>query len=214
MTRNTLAFIIRSVLSVSAIAGCSIASLKVNSTPNAAEVFLENTKTGEKKSLGKTPLSVPISSVRETAGGEFSDGEYFLISIEKSGFKDQRLSIPLPAMGSFITELDVKMKEGELSKNIQSADDIINHLFLAQKFALAKETERAQIELDSILSVAPNFTRAQSMRASIFYIQKKFEDSLKWYELVLKSDPKNEEAIKMIAKIRSEGRLPSSKVAQ
>ena len=85
---------------------------------------------------------------------------------------------------------------------MQVATEILDHLYVAQKLAQKKEYERAQIELDKIILTHPEFARALTLRASIYYIQGKYKESVKWYDEALKVDPKMEEAIRMLAKAK------------
>ena len=106
----------------------------------------------------------------------------------------------------------MKLKQGEGPKEERLAKDVLDHLFLAQKLALSAQYERAQIEIDHILTDFPGFPRALSMRASIYFAQKNYTESLRWYEEALKSDPQMEDAVKMAAKVRvlAGGRVPAS----
>jgi tetratricopeptide (TPR) repeat protein len=184
--------------------GCSFTSdFMVKSDPLQADIFVQNPKTGEKKPLGKTPLEIPSSDIRNLIGNDIGPGEYFNVIIEKQGYVSQSVTIPATRFGTMATQLDVKLKEGTDVKEQRLAADILNHLFVAQKLALQQQFERAQIELDKIIGPFPTFARALSMRASIYYAQKNYADSLKWYEEALKADPQMDDAIKMIAKVRT-----------
>lgn len=195
---------------------CACSSIfTVKSDPLEAEVSYQSPKTGEKKPLGKTPLSMPSADLRKAIGDDIKSGEFFTVVVEKKGFATQSFSVPVAKFGTMVTALDVKLKPSTADKEANAAQDIINHLFLAQKLALSSQYERAQIELDKILAEYPTFPRALSMRASIFYAQKNYSESLKWYDEALKADPQMEDAVKMSAKVRAlkEGRVPASAAA-
>ncbi len=206
----TLNRYISGLLAGGVLSACASNNFKVLSTPAQSEVFLEVASSGEKKSLGQTPLEIPISQLSEMVGPETANGEFLTIVVEKQGFVPQRLALPHSQFGTLVTQLDVKLKEGDSSKQITMAEEILNRFFLAQKFTLNKEYVRAQSEIDKILSVAPNFARAYSMRASIYFVQGNLPESLKWYESALKQDPQMEDAIKMIARIN--GRLGTQRL--
>lgn len=184
----------------------------VKSEPLQADVFFKAPDSDEKKPLGKTPLSMPMTEVKKIVGNDAKSGQFLTIIVEKSGFVSQTYMIPATAYGLSIISLDVKLKTGA-DKEQRLAKDILDRLMLAQKFALSQQYERANIELDKILNDVPEFPQAMSMRAAIFFAQKNFPESLKWYENVLKVDPKDDEVVKMIAKVKtlqSGGRLPAS----
>jgi tetratricopeptide (TPR) repeat protein len=195
---------------------CSTPSFVVKSEPLQADVFIQDVKTGDKKLIGKTPLQMPIPEVKKIAGDSLTSGEFFTVSVEKTGFISQSFNVPATRYGTTLSQLDVKLKEGTVPKELRLAKEILDHLFVAQKFAVAQQFERAQIELDKILAPFPDFARALSMRASIYYAQKNYPESLKWYEEALKANPEMDEAVKMVAKVKTlqSGRTPASSTSE
>lgn len=184
------------------LSGCSTATFVATSDPLAADVYYVVPKTGEKKSLGKTPLKIPAEDVKKAIQKDVSGGEYFAVRFEKQGYVPQTYMVPAGRFGTLVTSLEVKLKKGEGDKEAALAKSVLDRLFLAQKLALTNQYERAQVEIDRILADFPGFARAYSMRASIFLAQKNYTESLKWYEEAIKADPQMEEAVKMIAKIK------------
>ena len=183
--------------------GCGSAPVfNVKSDPLQADVFYVPKDAGEKKPLGKTPLSMPVDELKSKMK-DINSGEFFTLSIEKVGYVSQTFVIPATQFGSSILELDVKMKQGQIGEEKKKAKEILDGIFLAQKFALSQQFERAQIELDKVLTQFPDFSNAMSMRGAILFAQKKYDESANWYEKALKADPKMEEAIKILAKIKS-----------
>lgn len=195
-------FLLISCLLVLHLTGCT-AAFTVKSDPLQADVYVQDAKSGEKKPLGKTPLELPLSAVKQTAGEDVQAGDYVTIDVEKQGYVSEHVAIPMSRFGTLVTALNVKLKPGDNPKEMHVAKDILDHLFLAQRFAVNREYERAQAELDRILTDFPDFPRALSMRGSIYYMQKNYAESAKWYERAAKADPQMEDAVKMLAKIRT-----------
>ena len=185
-------------------AGCATSTFKLTSDPGAAEVFVIDGKSGEKKSIGRTPLEMPMATVRAALGESGGAGEYVPLVVEKAEFQPERLLVPAGRFGTLVTAVEVRLKPKPLEPERKLARDLLDRLFLAQKFALTKQYERAQIELDRLLTDAPEFPRALSMRASIFFVQKNFPESVKWYELAVKADPQLDDAVQMLAKARAQ----------
>jgi tetratricopeptide (TPR) repeat protein len=185
------------------LSGCATATFTVTSEPQQADVYYVSPVNGEKKVVGKTPLNLPMSEFKSIIGNDVSSGQYFPLMVEKNGFLSQTYQLPASRYGTLVTSLNVKLKQGDDANEEKTARKIIDHLFLAQKYALTQQFERAQIELDKVLTNFPTFPRALSMRASIYYAQKNWPESLKWYEEALKSDPQMDDAVKMTAKIRA-----------
>lgn len=184
--------------------GCSTTSFSVKSDPVDAQVFYIKYKDGvaDKKLLGKTPLLMPMTEFKDKVGEDVNAGEFFSVAVEKDGFLTQEYRIPATKFGTSITTLDVKMKKGEQEKEHFLAKEILDHLFLAQKLALSQQYERAQLELDKVLTQYPTFARAMSMRGSIYFAQKNYAESVKWYNEAIKADPQFDEAVKMLAKVK------------
>ena len=188
--------------------GCSTTNFfEVKSEPPQADVFVMTDK-AEKKPLGKTPLSIPRDDLKTALGQDTDAGEFFTVVVEKQGFLPQTFNIPATKFGTSMVSVSAKMKEGTQEKEIGQAKEVLDHLFLAQKLAMSQQFERAQIELDKVISQFPTFSRALSMRASIYYAQKNYQESMKWYEETLKVAPDLDEAVKMLAKVRSQLGLP------
>ena len=192
--------------------GCMTQTFTVTSEPPQADVYYQPPGATEKRTIGKTPISMPMKDLKAIIGETASSGQYFPVTVEKTGYNSETLQIPASRFGTLVTALDVKLKEGVVAKEEKTAKVLIDHLFLAQKYAVTLQFERAQIEIDKILADFPTFPRALSMRASIFYAQKNYNESLKWYEAALKVDPNMDDAVKMAAKIRNiqSGREPAS----
>lgn len=199
-----------------ALVGCA-SKFKVNSEPNDAEVALLFGENGERKVIGKTPLEMSSSEFSNQMAGAIAPGQFFTLQISKSGFVQENFTLPATRFGTSITQLDVKMKpedkakEKEKELELRAASDIVNRLFLAQKFAIAKQFERALIEIDKILSQFPTFARALSMKGSIYLAQQNYAESIKWYDEALKSDPQMEDTVRLAARAREllAGRQPA-----
>lgn len=192
--------------------GCSSPKFVVKSDPLTADVFLIAGDTKEKKPLGKTPIEMSIEDVMKNLGAE-SKGEFYKVVVEKDGFETQEFNIPSNGFMTRITALDVKMKQGKAQVEMSLAKEILDYMFLAQKFAITGQFERAQIELDKVIAKFPKFDRALSMRASIYFAQKNYQESLKWYDAALKVNPDLEEAVKFSAKVRQQLGMPASAMA-
>ena len=193
------------------LSGCS-SLFTVTSDPTDADVYYQDPNSGEKKAIGKTPLKMTMSEFKKAIGDSASSGQFFAITVEKKNYIARSFSIPATRFGTMVTSLDAKLKNGEAPKEARLAKDILDHIFLAQRLALSAQYERAQIELDKILADFPEFPRALTMRASIYFAQKNYAESLKWYEQALKADPQMEDAVKMAGKVRelAAGRVPAS----
>lgn len=185
--------------------GCA-PKVTVKSDPSEASVFFRSYGTEDKKPIGKTPISLSLVELQNQTKINPSSGEFFELIVEKKDFQTERILVPGGRMGHVETTVLAKLKPGQAEGRL--AQTLLQHLFNAQKLANDREFERAQMEIDKALEIDNSFTRAMSLRGSIFFVQQKYEDSLKWFEKALAADPQFEDAIKMISQIKKITGLP------
>jgi len=209
-----MAYFISFVLVLS---GCA-SNLTIDSKPPQTEVFYVNQKSGEKKSIGVTPIQMPMLDFKSKIGEDLQPGEFYKLKFEKKGFQTEEYHIPVSRFGTLATKLNVTLPEVKESsaQEEEQARTLIDRLFSAQRLAQLKEFERAQIEIDKIIADHPKFSRAMTMRAAIYFAQNNIQESIKWYEEALKIEPHMEDVIKILAKIKNEkqpnvDRLPANK---
>lgn len=183
------------------LAGCSSPQLKVLSEPPGAEVFASQQGSQERRSLGKTPLDINYRDLREKAGFSPEAGDFFVLTLETKDNEPEKVLVPTMSLG--LRSLTVRANLGQ-KRESKNANAILQRMHLAQKFAQSGDYERAHIECDKIIEADAHIVRAMSLKASIFYLQKNYKDSMKWYEKALAEDGSFDEAIKMIAKIKQE----------
>lgn len=181
--------------------GCATSKIVIKSEPSESEVYVRAVGSEEKKTIGKTPLTTSYSEIREATKIDPASGEFFELVIEKDDFQAQRLLIPAARMGHVETIVLAKLKSSESEG--KTVHRLLQHLFNAQKLANDREYERAQLELDKAFAIDAKFARGMSLRGSILFIQQKYEDSLKWFQKALDTDPQFEDAVKMISQIKN-----------
>lgn len=172
----------------------------IKSDPPDSEVYLIDNLTKDRKLVGKTPLIMPSERFKESFGHTLSNGEFMEFAILKDSFEEAYFLSPPPSFASGPIQVNAKLKQ----KNIDdaSANQILNLFFNAQKFTSLSEFDRAHIEIDKILKMAPHMARAYAMHGAIYYVEKKWTESLAQYEQSLKYDPQMDDAIKMIAELK------------
>jgi len=180
--------------------GCS-SKIKIQSEPSDIEVFAAQQNSSQKKSLGKTPIEISYTYLGDKVGGTPASGEFLNLSFESKDFDTKIVLLPSKPFGLTSTQVYVKLTP---LKDVSQARDILQKLHNAQKFAQAGQFERAFVDIDKVLEVDPSFIRALSLKGSVYYLQKNYDEALKWFEKALALDSSFDEAIKMIAKIREE----------
>jgi hypothetical protein len=181
----------------------------VRSDPPQADVSIIDSRSGEKKVIGKTPLEMSMSDLAYVAT---DPAGFMTVEVATKGFITEKFFLPKSKFGTLVSELEVKMKPGDDPKQFQMAKQVLDSLFLSQKYANSGQYPRALEEVDRVLDVFPEFARGLSLKASILFLMKKFDESTDFYQRAIKIDPQQEDSIKMLAKIeevRGTGRGPA-----
>lgn len=177
---------------------CS-SKLAFQSEPQSVEVFVYS-NSGDKKLLGTTPLEVSFAEIEKWNSLSSLTGALIPLSFEKKDFESQKILLPPSRAGLTSAAIFIKMKTGKDEGKLASA--LLQHLHNAQKFAAGGNFELAQQEVDKALEKEPLFIRAISMKGALFYVQKNWTESLKWYNKALEQDPQFDEAIQYVNEIK------------
>ena len=180
--------------------GCS-SILKIQSEPSGADVYISQQNSTDRKSLGKTPIEIRYGDIRDKLGGSLSSSDMMIMTLEGQGLETAKVYVPPSSFGTTGINIKVRMTP---QTEISNANNILQWLHNAQKFAQGGEFERAHIEADKVLTADPKFVRAMSMKGSIFYLQKNYNEAIKWFEKALVEDGSFEEAVIMLNKIKRE----------
>lgn len=180
-------------------AGCTTGKFIFQSQPPGANVYY--LKGESKRELGVTPFELTDEDLRKKIDISPGATAFLGLSFEKNGFEPQHVLVPGQKMGTLSTEVYIKMDPAEADKNL--AKKMVQHLFKAQTFAKNGDFVRAHEEVDQLLKVDGSFARAMSMKGAIYFLEKKYSDSLQWYEKALQVDAQTEEAIEMISRLRA-----------
>lgn len=180
--------------------GCS-SVLKIQSEPSGAEAFIAQQDSTDRKLLGRTPVEIKYSELRDKLGSNVSPSDMLVVTLELQDMETQKIFVPPTSFGTTNINVQVKMAS---KKEVGSANNILQWLHNAQKFAQGGEFERAHIEVDKVLAVDAKFVRALSMKGSVYYLQKNYDEAAKWFEKALATDGSFEEAVKMLNKIKQE----------
>ena len=181
--------------------GCG-STLVITSDPSDAKVYLKKPGGTDKVELGVTPLEIRTSEVQEKADIANNSNEYRELIVVKDGYGSQNLFLPPTRFTTLKTQIFAKLDKTTDSE-IAKGEQMVQHLFNAQKFAHKSDFEKAHLELEKSLAISPDFVRAISMKATIYYLEGKYAESLVWYEKALQLEPEYEEAVKMISAVRS-----------
>ncbi len=175
-------------------------SIRIRSNPEGAEVFLVSPKNAERKSIGKTPVTIETQKVQELIHTPPSSREFLIFNIELANYDAKQMLVPVGAIGNFDTYLDVKLIP-EKRKDDKSAL-IIQHFLNTQEFINKGDLERADLELERVFQLEKTNPWVFVMRGHIYLLKKDYKNSLLAYEKAIEMDPNNTTLLKRITDIR------------
>ncbi len=187
---------------------CSSGTIKVESLPEGAEIFISVNGQMPRK-VGVTPLVVQESQIN-------SGNESFQISVSKEGFLSENILAP----GSIFprsSTVQVKLKEINTGKKVGQNDDSLQKISssIAQIVdnIKNKEYDLAEKNLVNLQSQFPSVSTIYELLGNVFYLKKDLAKAHGFYKRALDLNPNNSDTSRMIQKIesiRSDLRSPAS----
>lgn len=178
--------------------GCASPTYRFQSTPSEADVDVIFKSSG-KKSLGKTPLTLPMSDLNPTK-------EAMTVSFRKPGLEGQTIFVP-PSLFAKSVELDVTLtpdpRVGESKKSDQVIGEIATQVAETQKLIQAKQFGVAEQKLNKMISEHPTVSVFYSLMGNVQYLDRKLDAALGFYRKALELDPSAGEISRVIQKIET-----------
>lgn len=195
------------------VSGCaSNTSIKVNSNPPDAEVYMKTMNQNERQLVGKTPLvQESIEAVLKTK----PQGPLY-IEIEKADYIPSTILVTEVGSGSIEISRELKplqkkeaSAEGQNSKEanqekLLSLNKGLEQLFEAQRLARVGRLDDALKTLDEAGKLLPQVSPIYEMRGGIYYIQKDYRKALDEYQKALVVNEDNPSTIKMIQRLNGQ----------
>lgn len=172
--------------------------LVISSQPAEAEVYARNEKTGANVFIGKTPIAKALNEFQDKLDTGAIDGSFFLLEFKKPDYVTKEVVLPASRWNTLETHLHVELEKDKG----QASHLLIQHLLNAQSFMSKGLVDRAKLEVDRALKLDPKFAWGYIMSGQIQYISRNFNDSLLAFEKAIEIDPENEQALKMLTRVR------------
>lgn len=178
--------------------GCASGGLRVNSTPEKAEVFLAYEGEQPNK-IGETPLKLDSHMIQENRG------RYMTISVKKDGFQTETAVVPNGMMKSEI-EMSSYLQEYKLPLQCQDQTAAIERISRgvaqAQSLLQTNRLVEAQGQLSMLLADFPNVSVLHDLIGNVHYINKNLEMAYASYKKSLELNPSNVDTQRMVSKIQ------------
>lgn len=186
---------IQSLILIFTFSSCSVATLRVESQPDAADVYV-NVNGQPSKKIGQTPLSLTESSL---GAGDQS----FEITVSKDGFQTENVLVP-PTTFSRSTLLQIKMKEVATTNKIindQIVQKVASQTAYVQSMIKMKEYELAEQTLITLIAQYSGVATFHELLGNIHYLKRDLSKALSSYRKAYELNPGNIDTQRMINKI-------------
>lgn len=174
---------------------CSVATIRVESQPEGADVFA-NINGQSSRKIGQTPLNLVESTL------SIGDQPFQLV-VSKEGFQTENILVPSTAF-SRTTLLQMKLKEISSSNKVmndQMLQKVASQTALAQSLMKSKEYEQAEQSLVAMIAHYPGVATFHELLGNIHYLRRDLSKALTSYRKAYELNPSNIDTQRMINKI-------------
>lgn len=165
--------------------------LKIDTSPEGAEIFVKKNPDDEPVKIGNSPYSGKVEDVRQ----KFNLGQTFFLELRKEGHEPYHILLA-PISKSKI-ELSFKLKISRDIELTKKFDSIANQLFEAQRLTRDKNFENALKILDEIEKEEKYLSITNEMKGGIYYLKKDFNTALSYYRKAFSINAENKDAYSM-----------------
>ncbi len=196
---NWLRFLSICFLAYLGLQGCADGGLRVNSTPDKADVFIAYEGELPNK-VGETPLKLDARMIDEKRG------KYITISLMKEGYKTENVIVPNSSMKSTI-DVSSRLQEYKLPLQCQeptaSIEKITRGVAQVQSMLQSSRLVEAQGQLSMLLTDYPNVSVLHDLMGNVHYMNKNLEMAYASYRKSIELNPSNVDTQRMVTKIQS-----------
>lgn len=167
-------------------------TLSITSNPTESDVFVVDSKTGERSRLGTTPFEGPVSDVLERS----SDGNSLFVELEKPGFEKYRVF--LASFGKSDIDFKINLEVAKDMRMVQDMDFLMSDLFDVQRMIRGQDFSSALEKLDLLKDRFPHFSILEELRGSVFYLTQEYTRALTAYRRAFALNAKNRDVYRMM----------------
>lgn len=168
----------------------SVYNMKVTSTPDQATIFARNIGSNKRVEIGKTPFNSTVADLRAK---NFQDGP-MLFEIEKEGHRKVQVFV---SESTANIDISVELEKYDLIENTKKFDKVGSELFEVHRLIRNKKYPDAHKMIDDIKKLFPSLSIVHELEGSVFYLEKKYNQSLDSFRTAYKFNGENLFALKM-----------------
>lgn len=176
------------------LSGCGTSTLKIDTNPPGADVYVKTVGSTDRRLLGKTPI--PRTLTKDIQKGQLGS---LMLDVELENY--QSTSVLIAEAGNSESEISLQLKPMAADKKAENDSAKINknldQLFEAQRLARIGRHDDALKILDEISKEFPQWASVPEMRGGIFLLQKNYVKALDEYKksVALNTDNTSSQAI-------------------
>lgn len=168
----------------------SIYTMKVTSTPDQATVYARNVGSNKRVEIGKTPFNSTVTDLRAK---NFQDGP-MIFEVEKEGHQNAQIFV---SESTANIDISVELKKLDTLAETKKFDKVGSELFEVHRLIRNKKYVEAHKMLDEIKKLFPSLSIVHELEGSVFYLEKKFNQSLDSFRTAYRFNGENLFALKM-----------------
>lgn len=178
--------------------GCAQGNIRVNTVPEAAEVFAGYDGSQPTK-VGQTPLKLEGDFISRKRGS------FVTLTLRKEGYQTETVVLPTSHLGA---DLNVTSKLEEYKMSLQCHDQntaiqkVSRGTASVQYLIKAGRYSEALGQIDVLLSEFPGVSVLYDLKGNVLYLSKDLSGALAAYDKSVEIDPNNSDTQRIRAKIR------------
>ena len=179
--------------------GCAGQEISIKTEPDQAEVYIRTLGKGESEKIGLTPIVLDKKIIEKIVG---SDKNLKVLEIKRAGYLPEQILIN--DFGNTSVEYSFTLRTNNISDIISKIDNISTALFEAQRLLRSGSYQDSITLLKGLNKKFPFSSVITELIGSAYYLSKDMKQSLRFYDLSYKYDPKNIASYKMIQYLEKE----------
>jgi tetratricopeptide (TPR) repeat protein len=166
--------------------------ISIKSTPQNAEVFVNEIGSGKREKIGETPLLMDEKLLKKVVN---TGKAPVMIEVELPGYLKQTFVVN--DLGKANIDYDIQFKTLNYSNIINKIDNVTTNLFKVQKLLRAGSYDSSLKILNELSKNYPSSSIINELMGSAYYLKKDYPNSLVYYDLATKFDQANVDAYRM-----------------
>ena len=171
---------------------CASASIKFQSAPEKSQVFAHSLgSAGEMILLGDTPLTISAADLNKKLGAPGP----VLVEFRKPGHLTSKLFVTDLSSTSLTVNTELVASNG--LEDMDKLNNLVDQMFESQRLARALRPDDALKALAELKKSYPQVAAIYELEGAIYYMGKKYKESMDSYGQAIKYNPKSSSSIRI-----------------